>query len=65
MEWEETARQDTVVLGFTTKHLYFSGPKKKYKVRYERMVKSKPYDEGFGLMRDAQTEKPCSRRTED
>ena len=29
VEWEETIHQDTGLLGFTTKHLYFSGSKKK------------------------------------
>ena len=28
IEWEETVHQDTGLLGFTTKHIYFSGPKK-------------------------------------
>ena len=28
VEWEETVHQDTGLLGFTTKHLYFSGPKR-------------------------------------
>ena len=36
IEWEETVHQDTGLLGFTTKHIYFSGPKKKFRVRYQR-----------------------------
>ena len=54
-EWEETVHQDTGLLGFTTKHLYFSGAKKKFRVRYDRIVDFKPYDDGFGIMREAQT----------
>jgi len=65
VEWEETVHQDTGLLGFTTKHLYFSGPKKKFRVRYDRIVDFEPFSDGFGLMRDAQTAKPQSFRTGD
>ena len=65
VEWEETVHQDTGLLGFTTKHIYFSGPKKKFRVRYDRIVDFEPFDDGFGLMRDAQTAKPQSFRTGD
>ena len=36
VEWDETLHADTGLLGFTTKHTYFSGPKKKFRVRYDR-----------------------------
>ena len=65
VEWDETVHQDTGLLGFTTKHLYFSGSKKKFRVRYDRIVDLEPYDDGFGIMRDAQTAKPQSFRTGD
>ena len=65
VEWDETVHQDTGLLGFTTKHIYFSGAKKKFRVRYDRIVESEPFDDGFGLMRDAQTAKPQSFRTGD
>ena len=65
VEWEETVHQDTGLLGFTTKHLYFSGPKKKFRVRCDRIVDFEPFSDGFGLMRDAQTAKPQSFRTGD
>ena len=57
IEWEET--------GLTTKHLYFSGPKKKFRVRYDKILASGPYQDGFGIMRDAQTAKPQSFVTGD
>ena len=38
IEKEETLHQDTGMLGFTTKHIYFSGPKKKFRVRYDKTV---------------------------
>ena len=65
VEWEETVHQDTGLLGFTTKHLYFSGNKKKFRVRYDRIVDFEPFSDGFGIMRDAQTAKPQSFRTGD
>ena len=65
MEREETVHQDTGLLGFTTKHLYFSGPKKKFRVWYDRIVESKPFSDGFGIMREAQSAKPQSFRTGD
>ena len=65
IEWEETVHQDTGVLGLTTKHLYFAGAKKKFRVQYDRIVSFDPYDDGFGIMRDAQSAKPQTFRTGD
>ena len=65
IEWEETVHQDTGLLGFTTKHIYFSGPKKKFRVRYDRIVDFEPFSDGFEIMRDAQTAKPQAFRTGD
>ncbi len=58
VKWEETVHQDTGLLRFTTKQIYFSGAKKKFRVRYDRIVDFEPFADGFGLMRDAQTAKP-------
>lgn len=65
VEWEETVHQDNGILGFTTKHLYFSEPKKKLSVRYDQIMDFEPFDDGFELMRDAQTAKPQSFQTGD
>ena len=62
IEKEETVHQDTGLFGFTTKHIYFSGPKKKCRVRSDKFVDFEPYDDGFGIMKDSQTAKPPSRR---
>ena len=56
--------QDTGLLGFTTKHIYFSGPKK-FRVRYDKIVDFDPYDDGFGIMKDTQTAKLHASRTGD
>ena len=65
IEWEETVHADTGLLGLTTKHIYFAGRKKKFRVRYDRIVSFDPYSDGFGIMRDAQTAKPQTFRTGD
>ena len=65
VEWEETVHQDTGLLGFTTKHIYFSGEKKKFRVRYDRIVDFEPFSDGFEIMRDAQTAKPQAFKTGD
>ena len=63
IEWDETVHADTGLLGLTTKHIYFAGRKKKFRVRYDRTVRFGPYNDGFGIMRDAQAAKPQTFRT--
>ena len=50
IEWEETIHADTGLLGLTTKHIYYAGSRKKFRVRYDRVVSFDPYDDGFGIM---------------
>ena len=64
-EWEETLHVDTGLLGMTTKHIYFHGNRKRFRIRYDRIVSFDPYSDGFGVMRDAQTAKLQSFRTGD
>jgi hypothetical protein len=63
--WEETVYSYTGLLGLTTKHPCFAGSRKKFRVRYDRIVSFDPFDDGFGIMRDAQTAKPQGFRTGD
>ena len=62
---EETVHADTGMLGLTTKHIYFARSRKRFRVRYDRIVAFDPYEDGFGVMRDAQTAKPQTFRTGD
>lgn len=52
---EET---DAGVLGVTTKHLYFKGSEKSFRVRLEKIVSFEPYRDGLGIMRDTASAKP-------
>ena len=65
IEWEETVHADTGMLGLTTKHIYFAGRRKRFRIRYDRIVAFEPFSDGFGIMRDAQTAKPQTFRTGD
>ena len=65
VEWEETVHADTGMLGLTTKHIYFAGRRKRFRVRYDRIVAFESFSDGSGIMRDAQTAKPQTLRTGD
>lgn len=55
---EQLAYVDTGLVGITTKHIYFAGPRKSLRVKYEKIVSFNPYKDGLGIQRDAQTAKP-------
>ena len=38
VEWEETVHQDCGLPGFSAKHNHCSGPRKKFRVRHDRVV---------------------------
>ena len=65
MRSDETANTHAELQKFTTKHLYFPGRKKKFRVRYDKAVDFEPYSDGFGIMRDDQTAKPQAFKTGD
>ena len=48
---------DTGLLELTTKHIYFAGSRKKFRVRYDYIGGFHPGD-GFGIIRYAQAAKP-------
>ena len=54
----ERLHVDTGLLGVTTKHVYFSGPKKSLRVRHDNIVSFRPYSDGIAIVRDTATAKP-------
>ena len=64
-EWEEKVRLDRGILAVTSKHIYFHGARKRFRVRFDKVVSFDQLRDGFGLMRDAQTAKPQMFRTGD
>ncbi len=65
VDYLETVHADTGMLGLTTKDIYFAGSRKRFRVRYDKIVTFEPFSDGFGIMRDAQTAKPQTFRTDD
>ena len=63
IEWEETVHADTGLLGLTTKHIYFAGARNQFRVRCDKIAASGPYEDGSGIMPDAQTARPQAFRT--
>ena len=49
---------DTGTLGITTKHIYFKGDSKSFRVRLEKIVSFEPFQDGLGIMRDTASAKP-------
>lgn len=58
VETTERVHVDTGILAVTTKHLYFRGATKSFRVRFDKIVSFTPYSDGIGIHRDAATAKP-------
>lgn len=58
VETEVTEHVDTGTLALTTKHLYFSGRRKKFRIRYDKVVSFDAYSDGIGVTRDAANARP-------
>jgi hypothetical protein len=58
VEQTDTELVDTGLLGITTKHIYFAGPLKRFRVPYNKVVTFEPYSDGIGIMRDAASARP-------
>jgi len=61
----ETVRIDSGYLGITTKHVYFTGARKGFRVPYKKIMAFTPFKDGFGIVRDAASAKPQVFVTED
>jgi hypothetical protein len=49
---------DAGFLGVTTKHIYFSGKTKGFRIRYDKIVSFNPHSDGITIQRDASSAKP-------
>lgn len=58
IETTERIHVDTGILAVTTKHLYFYGPRKSFRIRFDKIVSFTPYSDAIGIQRDAATAKP-------
>ncbi len=58
VETKSMEQTDSGMLGITTKHIYFSGSEKSFRIRMERIVSFDPYQDGLGIMRDTARAKP-------
>jgi len=58
VETVERTHVDTGTLAVTTKHIYFAGPAKSFRIRHDKIVSFTPYSDGVAIQRDAQTAKP-------
>ena len=65
VETMEQVHSDTGLLGLTTKHLYYVGKMKKFRIRYDRIISFEPYEDGIGVQREAATATPQSFVTGD
>jgi hypothetical protein len=54
----ERVHVDTGFVTTTNKHIYFSGPKKTFRVPYTKIVSFNPFSDGVGIVRDSVTAKP-------
>lgn len=57
VERTERALVDQGTLAVTTKHLYFAGTSKSFRIRHDKIVSFVPFSDGIGLMRDAASAK--------
>ncbi len=58
VETSQMEHADTGALGVTTKHLYFAGARKSFRIPYTKIVTFTPYSDGVGVCRDAATARP-------
>ena len=57
--------QDTGMAGFTTKHVYFAGTRKSFRVPYNKIVAFTPFSDGIGFQKEGATAKPQGLMTGD
>lgn len=65
VESSEIALIDSGIMAVTTKHVYFQGQKKAFRIRFNKIVSITPYSDGVGIQRDAISAKQQLFITED
>jgi len=60
-----TVHEDTGLLGLTTKHVYFAGLRKAFRIAYGKIVAVNPYSDGVGIQKDGVNSKPIVFTTGD
>lgn len=58
IETSQVLEVDRGTLGIATKHVYFGGPKKSFRIPYDKIVGLTPYTDGIGITKDAARAKP-------
>ncbi|HYP38931.1 MAG TPA: hypothetical protein VEX13_01095 [Chloroflexia bacterium] len=51
---------DTGTLGLTTKHLYFAGKSKSFRIPYSKIIAFRPYSDGIGVTKEAASARPMA-----
>jgi hypothetical protein len=54
----ERLHVDTGSVAITTKHIYFSGPRRAFRVPFAKIVSFEPFSNGLGFIRDSASAKP-------
>ena len=65
VQMPEVIHADTGLMGVTNKHIYFSGPSKKFRIDYDKIVTFDLFADGIGVQRDTETAKPQVFVTDD
>ncbi|MCL2566514.1 MAG: hypothetical protein FWE18_00245 [Alphaproteobacteria bacterium] len=65
VESEEIVFIDNGSIAITTKHIYFGGNQKNFRIKLEKIVSFTPYEDGIGIQKDGITAKPQLFKVED
>ena len=58
VDYNETVHIDTGIVAVTTKHIYFSGEYKTFRIRFDKIIAFTPYSDGIEVQKDGTTAKP-------
>jgi len=55
---EEMKYIDNGVFAITNKHVYFASSSKNFRIKFDKILKAEPYEDGIGLQKDTASAKP-------